>query len=562
MKALLFIILFGICLNTFSQEGKKVQFVGGARSLISHSNFTSDISDTVTAPITTGGYALIDLGFKINPNESTEILGMIRIKNQFGGFYGAGVTFDVRQIHVKGVAGKVLRYQIGNIDYKLTPYTFYNHNPDLLVQSLGINKIKEEVLNYESFYKNNNWRQQGAATDFAIQFPKIIQEIKCNAFITRLNPSAANVLERLYGGGNIILKQSKYLTVGFNHVRVFDLLQTADNDNAYRNEVNSISYDLNGEDENLIVSLDGESGMSRSFSTQNTEGKLNDYFFHAKGQVLFKKYGHTLKLGYIDNGADFRSFGAQSKRMDFNQVNSFYERYTNSQILRPLSYYDLYNDPTLYNSSISTKIMSYDPSINNVLPYGIATFNRQGVYAGIKYTDPKNIIAGDITLYRLSEIRGQGTKQLRSFTYLTSSVSFNLSNWMHWKKKQVFQLGLAYQETTRISQFTFEQINLKSLTSSVGLELEIFPDLYLLGSAFLFSSKGNESLPVRTPEGNIINFNEYLVDGRELNLSSGIKFNFSKEVYIAAFYESNKNNFSAENPYEYNQLLLYYIMKF
>ena len=54
--------------------------------------------------------------FKINPNESTEILGMIRINNQFGGFYGAGVTFDVRQIHVKGVAGKVLRYQIGNID--------------------------------------------------------------------------------------------------------------------------------------------------------------------------------------------------------------------------------------------------------------------------------------------------------------------------------------------------------------------------------------------------------------------------------------------------------------
>ena len=61
---------------------------------------------------------------------------------------------------------------------------------------------------------------------------------------------------------------------------------------------------------------------------------------------------------------------------------------------------------------------------------------------------------------------------------------------------------------------------------------------------------------------NIINFNEYLVDGREINLSSGIKFNFSKEVYVAAVYESNKNNFSAENPYKYNQILLYYIMKF
>ena len=562
MKALLFIILFSLGLSAFSQEGKKVQFVGGARSLISQSDFTSDVSDTVTAPKTTGGYALIDLGFKINPNENTEVLGMIRINNQFGGFYGAGVTFDVRQIHVKGVAGKVLRYQIGNIDYKLTPYTFYNHNPDLLVQSLGINKIKEEVLNYESFYKNNNWRQQGAAADFAIQFPKLIQELKFNGFITRLNPSASNVLERLYGGGNVIMKQSKYLTIGVNHVRVFDLLQTADNDNAYRNVVNSISYDLNKDGEKIKLSLDGESGMSKSFSTQNAEGGLSDFFIHVKGQVSFKKCGLKLKMAYMENGADFRSFGAQSKRMDFNQVNSFYDRYTNSQILRPLSYYDLYNDPSLYSSSISTKIMSFNPSINNVLPYGIATFNRQGFYAGFNYSDPKKIIAADVTFYRLGEIRGQGTTQLRSFSYLTSTVSFNLSNWMHWKKKQVFQLGLAYQETARSSQFTFEQINLKSLTASLGLELEICPDLYLLGSAFLFSSKGNESMPVRTPEGTIINFNEYLVDGREINLSSGIKFNFSKEVYVAAVYESNKNNFSAENPYKYNQILLYYIMKF
>lgn len=562
MKALLFIIFACFFLNIFSQEGKKVQFVGGARSLISHSDFTSNIADTVTAPTKSGGYALIDLGFKINPNENTEILGMFRIKNEFGGFYGAGVTFDIRQLHVKGVAGKVLRYQLGNIDYKLTPYTFYNHNIDLLVQSIGINKIKEEVLNYESFYKNNNWRQQGAATDFAVQFPKIIKEVKFNGFITRLNPSATNVLERLYGGGNILLKQSKYLNLGFNHVRVFDLLQTANNNNAYRNTVNSISYELSTVGEKINYSVDGESGISNSFSTQNLEGKLSDYFIHVKGQVSFKSLGLKLKLAYMDNGPDFRSFGAQSKRVDFNQVNSFYERYTNSQILRPLSYYDLYNDPLLYSSSISTKLMDYNPSINNALPYGIATFNRQGFYTGINYTDARKIISADATFYQLGEIRGQGTTQLRSFSYLTSTVSFNLSNWMHWKKKQVFQIGLAYQKTNRKSEFSFEQVNLTSLTTNLGFELEFLPDLYLLGSAFLFSSKGTELIPERNTEENIIFFNEYIVDGRELNLSSGIKFNFSKEVYIAAVFESNKNNFNSENPYKYNQILLYYIMKF
>ena len=87
---------------------------------------------------------LTDLGFKINPNATTEILGMIRVKNDLGGFWGSNVAFDVRQIYVRGVAGNVLRYQIGNIDYKLTPYTFYNHNPDMLISGQGVLKMKED----------------------------------------------------------------------------------------------------------------------------------------------------------------------------------------------------------------------------------------------------------------------------------------------------------------------------------------------------------------------------------------------------------------------------------
>ena len=65
-----------------------MQFVGGARSIISNADFSSDQEDTVTSRKNSGGYALIDLGFKINPNASTEILGMVRIKNAFGGFWG------------------------------------------------------------------------------------------------------------------------------------------------------------------------------------------------------------------------------------------------------------------------------------------------------------------------------------------------------------------------------------------------------------------------------------------------------------------------------------------
>ena len=160
MKYILTFFLAIFAFSFFSQEDKKVQFVGGARSIISNADFSSDQEDTVTSRKNSGGYALIDLGFKINPNASTEILGMVRIKNAFGGFWGSGVTFDVRQLYVKGVVKNALRYQIGNIDYKLTPYTFYNHNADLLVQSSSVLKIKEEEEQLAQTLHNTLWNFQ------------------------------------------------------------------------------------------------------------------------------------------------------------------------------------------------------------------------------------------------------------------------------------------------------------------------------------------------------------------------------------------------------------------
>ena len=67
----------------------------------------------------------------IRPSEDLEIQGMVRIRNDFGGFWGAGVTFDIRQLYLKGVLNKVVRYQLGDINYQLTKYTLYNNDQEL-----------------------------------------------------------------------------------------------------------------------------------------------------------------------------------------------------------------------------------------------------------------------------------------------------------------------------------------------------------------------------------------------------------------------------------------------
>ncbi len=544
------------------QIGKKVQFIGGARSLLSHSNFNSE-SDTVTAPKSTGGYALLDLGFRINPNASTEILGMVRIKNAFGGFWGGGVSFDVRQLYVRGVAGNFLRYQIGNIDYKLTPYTFYNHNQDVLSSSIGTMKIKEDVANYESFYKDHTWRQQGASVNFGLQFPKLIQQVEFNGFITRLNPTDfQNVLERLYGGGNMVVTQSKYLKLGLNHVGIFDLEGTALDSNIYHNNVSSLTYDLQFKREKFTYGIDGESGISVTKQKLYPEKDLTDYFIHARAYFNIHRSKLNLDLGYMDNGPDFRSFGAQSKRINFNQENSFYNRYTNAQMLRSVSMYDVYNDPNLYNQGITARVMDYNPVINNVLPYGIASFNRRGGYIGISHKDKREIIVSNAKVHYLSEIRGQGTSFLKSF--LMGSVNGIFHAHKLWKGKKEFnaQLGLTYQKTMRNGDFSFESVNLESILINLGIEYELIDQLYVMGNLFTIRAQGIDQKPVRDADDQIINYEKYEVKGNEMNISGGLRFDFSEKIYLAAMYEWNTNKFNTEHPYTFKQFSIFYVMKF
>jgi hypothetical protein len=558
------LIIFICCLSTvaFSQSKKKVQFVGGARSLISHMSMDPGSEDTVSRRKSTGGYALIDMGFKINPNDQTEILGMIRINNDFGGFWGGGVTFDVRQLYVRGVAGKVLRYQIGNIDYKLTPYTFYNNDFDLQMNSSGALGIKQDVNDYEAFYtRNNTWRQQGAAIDFGLAFPKVVKEVEFNGFITRLNPTNfANILERLYGGGNMIVKQSKYLTIGLNHVSIFDLKETAVGTPAYSNNVSTLTAQSELDKEKWKLKFNGEAGISSS-GMEGDSSALSDYFINTAVSFELKDYGLTASVGYMDNGADFRSFGAQSKRINYNNVNTMFDRYTNDQVQRLTSMYDLYNDPTYYNQGITTGIAAYNPALNNVLPFGVATFNRKGIYTTINYEDKKKYVNLDATYYRLSEVRGQGTTELRKFDFAKTKLDFNVSNMLSWNKSQVITAGWSYQATNRTPS-PFGGVSLTTQALQIGGEFELVEDLYLIGNYSYFMSRGNELLAVRDANDEVINFSEYNINAREGYYAAGLRFNFSEDVYLSAFYEGNSNNDSEINPYSLNQVMVFYVMKF
>ena len=84
------------------QTTPKFTVNGAARSIYFADVLEQELAepDTVTPPRQNSGHALADIGVNIRPSEDLEIQGMVRIRNDFGGFWGAGVTFDIRQLYL------------------------------------------------------------------------------------------------------------------------------------------------------------------------------------------------------------------------------------------------------------------------------------------------------------------------------------------------------------------------------------------------------------------------------------------------------------------------------
>jgi hypothetical protein len=500
------------------------------------------------------------------PNKNTEILGMIRIKNQYGGFYGGGVTFDVRQMWVKGVLADVLRYQLGDINLKQTPFTFYNHNEDNLVFQNPINQIQQDIVNYESFYKSNTWRQQGLSLDFGLNFAKHIEEINFNGYLTRLNmTNFGDVPERLFGGGTFDFIANKKLSAQYNLSSVFDVTGTSLDSNSYRNIVNTFGLKYVHNLKNIDLTFKIETGSSHSYFTRDTlSPDLNDFFLNPTLQFEIPKSNISLTVAYLNVGPDFRSPGAQSKRVDYQSSLSQFGLYKNEQIDRPIHLVDVFSDDRIYKTSINTKLMAYHPLINNVLPYGLATFNRNGVYGILNWKNKGKNINVNWIHYMLSEIRGQGTKSLKKYTMSQLQLGLDVNKLIKTNNKIKLSTSIVYQQTNRTSDIDFEKVDLNSIQIASGLEWEILPNFDLMLGYTLLQGNGNDQISVRNNYSQVVDFQDYTSNESQTIFAGGLKYNFSNKTYLGLMYQQYdyKNENYKFNNYTMNQFSIIYNLLF
>jgi hypothetical protein len=575
-----FILLLVFCAVFFStvhihaQVNENIWFDGLSRSyFVRDALDKSTMYDTISAKNSSNGYNLLDLNTHVNPIKNIEIFAQLRIKNSFGSFFGSGTEINVRQLKAKGTINDKVRFSIGDLFLKQSKFTLYNYDEELSGYENDMLKPYRDIIHYENFYTENRWRLHGIQTDFSFKFDRFIRSLSFDFFVTRPRGSS-QINETTYSsdlllsGGSMISEINKRLTLSSNYINLFEVASSGTQNISVRNPVHDISLLHHfsnykhrieqklqtGYSQRYWLHTELENGIADSISN-DTKG----IYFELDNKYIKKDSTLSLTVGYRYVDPNFRSAGAQTRRLDYASGNSntIYPIYTNMSLRRPTSMFDLLSDNGLYNQDLSSILMAFNPIYSNVLPYGEATPNRTGVYLKAKINNTNKVFLSKINAGLFKEVIGQGTAEKRQFTLLKAMFTINLHHRFNWKKE--FSLSTSSEsEVTSRGGDSISSLNLVSHQVNASLNVELAKKFFIQTSYKQFYANGNEFLTQRDNYGNITNFTLTQVNQKDHMLSLGLLYSFRENVYANLQYNWWGMTFSDQDylDYKYNRLML------
>lgn len=555
-----------------------VNFNGLGRTNLLQTGIDGSIldNDTLTPRSLTDGEFLLDLQINAQPNDKTEVQSILRLRNEFGGFFGAGMVIEIRELWARGIIANAVEYRVGDMDVEMSPYTFFNPTEEGTINEPSVFQPQKEIIYYEQFYGDQNTRRmQGAQFDFGLTFTKGLRSADFGAFLARVRGTDfLTVPTRLVTGGeaqfSTMTLNKEYgtkLDFGFNYVYTFDDLQSGEATSGIRNAVTSFTGDLRLiNNSNYSIHVLGEGGFSRMSAKQDslTTFSSDDYFIDIGAKFNIKSKNLRLQANFVDVGPDFFSIGAQSKRVQFDAQKKYYNRAGASQDVRQATLFDLSRDPALYTFELSENLMPYDPRFSNTFPYGKATPNRRGVTANAGYGDEESNLEAQVDAAYMTEIQGQGTEELKNFALVKAAATVHINKMIDWQNGLRFTLGYQFEQTSR-GGTEIESVDLNSNLLELGLEAELFKNFeFLLGTKYLVAD-GSDYIPQIERFNVIEDFpRRTLIDDEEILLATGVRYNFKKGIYITLQYHSFAANRNIDNmpSYRLDQVFVLYTMKF
>ncbi len=567
-------VLFLLLVQMTMAQSANVSFNGLGRLYLTDNYLKGNLvdKDTVSPNRGTGGYILFDLGLNLQASDLLKVTAVMRARNEFGGFFGDGAALEFRQFKMSGFLGsnkKSIKYEIGDIDLKLTEYTLFNFQEIYNDYEADAFKARRSITSYENFNVGENWRVQGIHLNSGFEFDNLVKSAMLSGFVVRTKSSPSfQFPDRIILGGEVDLVQSNYFEVGANYIQLSDLSQTVQNSSYnYNNRVLTGDYKINYLADKINISLLGEAGTSTfSYSDKslNDSNSFNDIFYDMKLKTVYKPLNLTATLSYRDVGANFRSVGAQTRRTLDYGTPSIFGQVDQSTTLRTPNEFDRYSQPEIYNRTISPVLMTYNPRYNLVAPYGRATPNRKGFTVTIATEDNKKYIKADVTVESLSEVIGEGTSAKRKFLSVRGGTLIDLGKIVNYKKRMSITFGGRYEKSTRDIL-----VNMSSILADVGIEFEILRKVFLIGGYKYITSSGNEYISRYNDASQIGSYEDFSTTNKNITIDEGIvlagmKYQFNLNTYftVQANLSSNTNKDDITRNYTMNQLFFGYTMKF
>jgi hypothetical protein len=457
---------------------------------------------------------------------------------------------------------------LGDINYKLSPYTLSNTQQEIITQGPVIFQQQTRLMNYDNFYTaDSSWRQQGAAAEFGLQFAKFVKELQFHTVATRVRTTDfGSINDRLFAGYNVNLVQSNFLEVGVNHVTLFDIEGTSRNLSTFHNPVTTGTLLLKKDFSNWKMRVNVEAGTSKTYyekfeGSPETNGKI----FDAKWIAENTSKGFSIDAGWKYVSSDFRSPGAQTKRVNYNYQPSSFGRITNDQVVRNLTAFDLMRESNAYNRQLSSNLMLTQPKYDNITPYGTATPNRQGLTVNAKFVNPTQLFEIAATQLMLQETRGEGTLLPRKFMRTEVKAVAHLSK-RFGSKDKLFDVSVRFRKdnTSRVAEENVRAVDLSTQIFSVGMEYEFWENWDVMLGVQQIKFNGFDYTAVRNNFSEIYNFKEYQTDGNEFMKAAGLRYRFSDKSSLSVNLSNFKNTdaFDATQNYTIRQFMLLYQMNF
>ena len=545
---LLFLMLLPVLAQ--SQVKSKLWYDGNSRVIFNRDALEGTLKDTDTVSTRSngGGSTVLDLGFHFTPLNDIEILSEIRLKNDFGGMWGNKSVVELRRLSAKGIVNNKIAFSIGDIYLKQTKFTLYNYQQDLSEYEPSVFKFYRDYVNYENFYQSNYRRLQGLQTNFSYSMYNFIEQIDIDAFSARVRGGEwLGKPELLMLGGSAIVKLSNKINLGSHYVNTFEVLSSSNGTVAYYNPVLNTQIAYYGSLNNNPYKMLLEAGMSkRGWDGDSLAPEIKGNFMQASIYSKRKKVEIDLGFRYVDS--DFRSMGAQTRRIQYNSTNSTYPYYSNNYTQRKVSLLDIMSDPNVYNQNLSTSLMSYNPMYSSVSPYGDATPNRIGFTAKISDMNLTDYLILNIQTQFFTEAIGQGTTQKRMMNKSALHSMLLLDKLLSVKKSLILEGSMNFESVNRAGE-DYERIDFRSVLFSGSISYELIKNFKLIAGTKVFYAEGNEFITDRDEYDQINDYSNHFYDTKETILLAGIQHHFTDDIYLTMQY-NHFNILDKKNTYD------------